>query len=90
MSEEKLPLSEYYKLIDQITISKDPYWWSAVVLIEANGRKSVVYYLWNFRGGKWTRKHKFMINRKKDWAPVKAAIESMLTKMDEGQPMTQE
>lgn len=90
MSEEKLPLSEYYKVIDHVTISKDQYWWSAVVLLEAKGRKSVVYYLWNNRGGKWTRKHKFMINRKKDWAPVKAAIESMLAKMEDGQAQPQE
>lgn len=89
MSEEKLPLSEFYKVLDQVTIPKSPKWWSAVVLTEAYGRKSIALYLWTYNEGIWKRKHKFEINRRTEWEKIKVAIETMLQKMEGVTPTKQ-
>jgi hypothetical protein len=82
LSEEKLPLSEFYRVLDHVTISKKSKWWSAVVLTEAYGRKSIALYLWINKEGKWKRKHKFEINRKAEWEKIKGAVEAMLQKIE--------
>lgn len=86
MSEEELPLSEFYRVLDHVTISKSSKWWSAVVLTEAYGRKSVSLYLWTYSEGKWKRKHKFEINRRGEWEKIKAAVEAMLQKVEGAAP----
>ena len=89
MAEEKLPLSEFYRVLDHVTISKSSKWWSAVVLTEAYGRKSIALYLWTNRDGRWTRKHKFVISGKGDWLAIKTAVEAMLQKMEGTTPAKQ-
>jgi hypothetical protein len=32
---EKLPISEFYKVVDQATIFRSEKWWEAIVLIES-------------------------------------------------------
>lgn len=78
---EKLPLSEFYRVIDYVTMFKSSKWWSAAVLIEAFGKKSVALYLWTNKNGKWTRKHKFVIGSKGDWPKIKDAVEALLQKI---------
>ena len=89
MLEEKLPLSEFYSVLDQVTISKSSKWWSAVVLTEAYGRKNIALYLWTYSEGIWKRKHKFEIHSRTDWEKIKVAIETMLQKMEGVTPTKQ-
>ncbi|MGQ9759474.1 MAG: hypothetical protein ACUVQ5_02740 [Candidatus Methanomethylicaceae archaeon] len=79
---EKLPLSEFYRVIDYVTISKSSKWWSAAVLIEAFGKRSVALYLWTNKNGKWTRKHKYVIGSKGDWSTIKNAVEGLLQRLE--------
>jgi len=37
---EKLPLSDFYKVVDYVTIFKNDKWWEAIVVIESFGRRS--------------------------------------------------
>ncbi|MGC8935792.1 MAG: hypothetical protein ACP5KV_00265 [Candidatus Methanomethylicaceae archaeon] len=83
---EKLPLSEFYRVIDYITISKSQKWWSAAVLTEAYGKRKVSLYLWTNKNGKWTRKHKYVISSKNDWTTVKNAVETLLEKLSPSKP----
>jgi hypothetical protein len=48
---EKLPISEFYKVIDYITIFKSEKWWEAIVIFESFGRRSIGLYLWQKRDG---------------------------------------
>ncbi|MCW3980392.1 MAG: hypothetical protein NWF11_02845 [Candidatus Bathyarchaeota archaeon] len=78
---EKLPISEFYKVIDYHTIFRSDKWWEAIVAIEAYGRRSIAMYMWQFRDGKWTRKHKFQIRGADEWSKVKIAVEGLLPKL---------
>lgn len=78
---EKLPISEFYKVIDYQTIFRSDKWWEAIVAIESYGRRSIAMYMWQFRDGKWTRKHKFQIRGADEWSRVKIAVETMLPKL---------
>ena len=82
MSEtEKLPLSEFYKVIDYTTIFKSEKWWEAIVIIESFGRRSIAMYLWQKRNDTWKRKHKFQIRNLDEWNRVKAAVERLAPKL---------
>lgn len=76
---ERPPVSEFYKVVDYVTISKGGKWWSAAVETENFGRRQVALYLWfrDDRKGRWSRKQKFLIN---DWDAVKGAVEKLLAK----------
>ncbi|MCD6242158.1 hypothetical protein J7K06_00470 [Candidatus Bathyarchaeota archaeon] len=76
MSEE-IPVSEFYKVVDYVTIFKSDKWWEAVAVIESFGRKSIAMYLWQFRDGKWKRKHKFQLRNLEEWEKVKNAVEKL-------------
>jgi hypothetical protein len=89
LSEEKLPLSEFYRVLDHVTIHKSSKWWSAVVLTEAYGKKSVFLYLWTYTEDKWKRTHKFEINSRTGWEKIKVAVENMLQKMESNVPTKQ-
>lgn len=79
---EKLPLSEFYKIIDYVTIFKSSKWWEAIVLIESQGKyRSIAMYMWEFREGKWKRKHKFNIKSTDEWNKVKNSVEQLLPKL---------
>lgn len=79
---EKLPTNEMINVLEYITISKNENWWTAVVLAGEEGRKKVMIYMWNKRGGTWKRLQKFTIARKKDWPLYRDAIEKLLEKVE--------
>ncbi|MDH5450281.1 MAG: hypothetical protein OEX77_05175 [Candidatus Bathyarchaeota archaeon] len=78
---EKLPISEFYKVIDYVTIFKSAKWWEAIVVIESYGKRSIAMYMWQFRDGKWKRKHKFHIKGMNEWNKVKNSVEQLLPKL---------
>lgn len=78
MTEEKLPISDFYKVLSYKTIYKSQKWWEAVVLTEAYGRKTINLYLWIKKGDKWKRKHKFVIRNLEEWHTIKNAIERLI------------
>jgi hypothetical protein len=78
---EKLPLSEFYKVIDYATIFRSEKWWEAVVVIESFGKRSIAMYLWQKRNDIWKRKHKFQIRNMDEWNKVKVAIEQLSPKL---------
>jgi hypothetical protein len=82
MSEtEKLPLSEFYKVIDHATIFKSEKWWEAIVVIESFGRRAIAMYLWQKRNDIWKRKHKFQVRNMEEWNKIKNAIEQLAPKL---------
>jgi hypothetical protein len=78
---EQLPLSNFYKVIDQVTIFRNEKWWEAIVIIESFGRRSIAMYLWTKRGDQWKRKHKFQIRNKEEWEKVKGAVDKLAPKL---------
>lgn len=84
MSEEKLPLSEFYKIISYKNIYKSDKWWEAIVLTEAFGKKSINFYLWVKMGDMWKRKHKFVVRDSAEWLQIKSTVESMLSTLSSG------
>ena len=82
MSEtEKLPLSEFYKVVDYSTIFRSEKWWEAIVVIESFGRRSIAMYLWQKRNDTWKRKHKFQIRNMDEWNKVKVAVEQLAPRL---------
>jgi hypothetical protein len=86
-AEEKLPISEFNKVIDYITMFKSQKWWEAVVLFEAYGKRAIGLYLWEKRKDAetgvevWKRKHKFNIRNLDEWNKLKDAIEQLTPKL---------
>jgi len=80
-TEEKLPISEFYKVIDYATIFKSQKWWEAVVIFESYGKKAIGLYLWQKREDKWKRKHKFNVRNLEEWGKLKNAIEQLAPKL---------
>jgi len=78
---EQLPISSFYKVIDQVTIFKSDKWWEAIAVIESFGRRSIAMYLWQFRDGRWKRKHKFQIRNPEEWEKVKTTIDMLASKL---------
>lgn len=78
---EELPISSFYKVIDHVTIFHSEKWWEAIVLIESFGRRSIAMYMWQFREGKWKRKHKFQIRNTQEWEKVKEAVDKLASRL---------
>ena len=78
---EKLPLSEFYKVIDYATIFRSEKWWEAIVVIESFGRRSIAMYLWQKRNDVWKRKHKFQVRNMDEWNKIKNAVEQLTPKL---------
>ena len=78
---EKPPVSDFYKVIDHVTIFKSKKWWEAIVVFESLGKRSIGMYLWQNRDGKWKRKHKFNVRNLDEWGKLKAAIEQLTPKL---------
>jgi len=78
---EKLPISEFYKVVDYVTIFRSEKWWEAVVVVESFGRRSIAMYMWQFRDGKWKRKHKFQVRNLDEWNKVKNAVDKLTLKL---------
>ena len=81
--DEMLPISEFYKIIDHVTIFKSAKWWEAVVVVESLGKRFIAMYMWQFKDGKWRRKHKFHIRGMDEWGKVKSSVEQLLPKIQE-------
>lgn len=79
--EEKLPISEYYKVVDYVTVSKSQKWWQAIVIFESRGRRMLGVYLWVNRDGVWKRKNKFSILDVDGWNKLKNAIDNLIPKL---------
>jgi hypothetical protein len=79
---EKLPISEFYKVVDYITIFKSQKWWEAIVVFESYGKRSIGLYLWQKRAETWKRKHKFNVRNLEEWNKLKNAIEQLAPKLD--------
>jgi hypothetical protein len=80
-TEEKLPISEFYKVVDYVTIFKSQKWWEAIVVFESAGKRSIGLYLWQKREDVWKRKHKFNIRNLDEWNKLKEAIEQLAPKL---------
>ncbi len=78
---EKLPISEFYKVIDYVTIFKSKKWWEAIAVLEASGKRSIGLYLWENRNNAWKRKYKFSVRNLDEWNKVKTAIEQLAPKL---------
>jgi hypothetical protein len=80
-TEEKLPISDFYKVIDSVTLFKNQKWWEAVVLFESFGKRSLGMYLWQKRQEVWKRKHKFNVRNLEEWDKLKNAIDQLVPKL---------
>jgi len=78
---EKLPISDFYKVVDYVTIFKSGKWWEAIVVFEASGRRSIGFYLWENRNGVWKRKSKFSVRNLDEWDKVKNAVDQLAQKL---------
>jgi hypothetical protein len=78
---EKLPISEFYKVVDFATIFKTDLWWEAAVVFEVYGRRQFGLYLWQKRGSEWKRKNKFAFRNLDEWGKIKTAIDQLLPKL---------
>ncbi len=87
-AEEKLPISDFYKVIDYVTIFKSEKWWEAIVVFESAGRRSIGMYLWHKRNGLWKRKHKFNVRNLDEWTKLKDAIDVLAPKLSSDQRET--
>jgi hypothetical protein len=80
-SNEKLPISAFYKVIEYVTIFKSAKWWEAIVVYEASGKRSIGFYLWEKRNDVWKRKNKFSVRNLEEWEKLKAAIDQLAPKL---------
>jgi aminopeptidase len=80
-AEEKLPISDFYKVVDYATIFKSDLWWEAAVIFEVYGKRQFGLYLWQKRGGEWKRKNKFGFRNLDEWVKIKAAIDQLAPKV---------
>jgi hypothetical protein len=80
-TEEKLPISDFYKVVDSVTIFKNQKWWEAIVVFESNGKRSIGMYLWQKRQDIWKRKHKFNVRNAEEWNKLKNAVEQLAPKL---------
>jgi aminopeptidase len=79
--QEKLPISEVYKLVEYVTIFKTEYWWEAVVIFEMYGKRQLGLYLWQKRNGIWKRKNKFGLRNLDEWNKIKSAVDQFGPKL---------
>ena len=78
---EKLPISDFYKVIDYVTVFKSKKWWEAIVVYEASGKRSIGLYLWENRNDLWKRKNKFSFRTLEEWTTIKNAVDQLAPKL---------
>ena len=78
---EKLPISDFYKVIEYVTIFKSKKWWEAIVVYEAFGKRSIGLYLWENRNDVWKRKNKFSVRNLDEWTTIKNAVDQLAPKL---------
>ncbi len=83
VTEEKLPVSDFYKIVDYVTIFKNKKWWEAIVVFESVGKRLIGMYMWQKKEDKWKRKHKFNVRNMEEWNKLKAAIEQLAPRLTE-------
>jgi hypothetical protein len=81
--EEKLPISEFYKVVDYVTIYKTNLWWEAIVIFESYGKRQIGMYLWQKRKDQWKRKNKFGIRTSDEWNNIKNAVDQLAPRFSE-------
>jgi hypothetical protein len=81
-TDEKLPISEFYKVVDSVTIFKSKSWWESIVVFESNGKRSIGMYLWQKKQDIWKRKHKFNVRNLEEWNKLKTAIEQLAPRLE--------
>jgi hypothetical protein len=81
VSDEKLPISEFYTVVDYVTIFKSAKWWEAIVVYGSNGRRSIGFYLWEKRKETWKRKNKFSFRNVDEWNKLKNAVDQLVPKL---------
>jgi hypothetical protein len=79
--EEKLPISDFYIVVESVTIFKNQKWWEAIVVFESYGKRSIGMYLWQKRQDVWKRKHKFNVRNLEEWNKLKSAVEQLTPKL---------
>jgi hypothetical protein len=82
-TEEKLPISDFYRVVDYVTIFKNKKWWEAIVVFESAGKRSIGMYMSQKREDQWKRKHKFNVRNLEEWNKLKAAVEQLAPKLAE-------
>jgi len=80
-TEEKLPISDFYKVVESVTIFKNQKWWEAIVVFESYGKRQIGLYLWQKKADVWKRKHKFNVRNIEEWNKLKIAIEQLAPKL---------
>jgi hypothetical protein len=80
-AEEKLPISEFYKVIEYVTVFKSQKWWKAIVIFESQGKRTLGVYLWVNRNGAWKRKQKLNITGLDEWNKLKDYIDQLIPKL---------
>jgi len=80
-TEEKLPISDFYKVVDSVTIFKNQKWWEAIVVFESYGKRSIGMYLWQKKEDAWKRTHKFNVRNMEEWNKLKNAVEQLAPKL---------
>ncbi len=78
---EKLPISDFYKVIDYVTIFKSAKWWEAIVVFESAGKRAIGFYLWEKKNDVWKRKNKFSVRNIDEWNKLKNAVEQLVPKL---------
>jgi hypothetical protein len=78
---EKLPISDFYKVIEYVTIFKSKKWWEAIVVYEASGKRSIGLYLWENKTDVWKRKNKFSVRTLEEWTKIKNTIDQLAPKL---------
>lgn len=81
-TDEKLPISEFYKVVDSVTIFKNKNWWEAIVIFESYGKRSIGMYLWQKRQDVWKRKHKFNVRNLEEWNKLKNAVDQLVPRLE--------
>jgi len=89
-SDEKLPISEFYTVIDSVTIFKNAKWWEAIVVYESFGKRSIGFYLWEKKKEAWKRKNKFSFKTLEDWNKLKNAVDQLTPKLTPQKPIQKE
>jgi len=89
-SDEKLPISEFYTVIDSVTIFKNAKWWEAIVVYESFGKRSIGFYLWEKKKEAWKRKNKFSFKTLEDWNKLKNAVDQLTPKLTPQKPFQRE
>ena len=89
-SDEKLPISEFYTVIEYVTIFKNAKWWEAIVVYESFGKRSIGFYLWEKKKEAWKRKNKFSFKTLGDWNKLKNAVDQLTPKLTTQIPVQKE